>query len=192
MTEGKPKDRDRKQEFLESSVMMVKFVMYFMIIIIILISLYFGLISRTGLSEREPVCFIDSWTVYDGEGDSFTVGRSYIADKDYKDGTVISARLPQNIRDNEYLVFDNRKDITVYVNGELRRDFVEKRDVNIPGGSIKTFILMVPLKGADRGTEVRMELTATKKDDQLVPKSFISTGYGVYNYLMKRQTVYLY
>ncbi len=90
MTEGKLKDRDRKQEFQESSVMMVKFVMYFMIIIIILIYLYFGLISRTGLSEREPFCFIDSWTVYDGEGDSFSVGRNYIADKDYKDGTVES------------------------------------------------------------------------------------------------------
>ncbi len=47
----------------------------------------------------------------------------------------VTAALPQKIEDGENLYLETRNDVSVFIGGELRKDFVETRDVNLPGGS---------------------------------------------------------
>lgn len=75
--------------------------------------------------------------------------------------------------DNEYLYFETRKDVAVYINGELRKDYIEKRDYNIPGGSFKRFLMYVPLKEADSGTETVIIRKSPQDIDRGIPEVFI-------------------
>ena len=46
--------------------------------------------------------------------------------------------------------------------------------------------MMVPLNEADSGSEVKIVISATISDDQIVPETFISTRYGEFSYLMRK------
>ena len=169
---------------MEAGVMTAKIVLFLLVAFTVLVFIYYGIINKGEILEDESLRFIDSWTVMDSEGNEFHADRTYVTDKDdTKDYTIIST-LPTDIKDNEYLFFYTRKDIAVYINGELRDDFVEERDVNIPGGSVKKFYMMVPLTDSDSGAEVRMVRTSEIKDGQVVPETFISTRFGAFSFLM--------
>lgn len=177
--------KKRKQGLLEISVFAVKIVLCCMLVFNTLFFIYYGIINKAVVEKREPFSFMESWVVKDSDGNEFMTGRSYMAqnadDRDY----TISSTLPQNLMSNEYLFFTTRKDVAVYIGGELRADFVGKRDVNIPGGIVTRFYMMVPLKESDSGAEVRMVITGSINDEQIVPETFISTRYGEFSYLMR-------
>ena len=170
---------------LKASVLAAKIVLGFLLVFNAVIFVIYGLLDRGDTMGDDPVRFIDRWIVSDNLGDEFAAGRTYVTGKDDTKDYTIRAMLPENIRDNEYLFFYTRKNIEVYINDELRDDFVEERDVNVPGGSIKKFYMMVPLSDADSGKEVRMVRTSEIKDGQIVPETFISTRFGAFNYLMQ-------
>ena len=163
-----------------------KVILIIMLIFNAFLFVYFGLISRSDVLDDDAFRFIESWTVEDSEGNTFPTGRSYVAPKgDDKDYTTIYATLPEGIRDNEYLFFTTRKDVEVYVGGELRKDFVDTRDVNIPGGSVKKFYMMVPLSEKDSGKEVRIIRTSEAREDEVVSEAFVSTRFEAFRYLVK-------
>ena len=175
---------NKKAGLLETSVTTVRVVLCVMFAFVAFILVYYGVINRAHVIDDEPVEYIESWTVSDGNGEDIEIGRSYAAQKDYENGVSASSTLPDDIKDNEYLFFVTRKDAAVYINGELREDYVEKRDVNIPGGSVKRFYMMVPLKESDRGATVTVVRSSTIKRDQVVSETFISTRFGAFKYLI--------
>ncbi len=175
---------NKKQGFSGMSVMFARLVLCILLVLNAFVFIYYGVINRSNVLEDESLQYIEKWTVVDADGNEFTTGRSYVADKQYEKGFTIYATLPTDVMDNEYLLFVTRKDVAVYINGELRSDFVESRDVNIPGGSIKRFYMMVPLKTSDAGAEVKMVRTVASKDAQLVPETLICTRYGAFDYLV--------
>ena len=128
-----------------------KVILFTLLIFNAVLFVYFGMISRSDVVESESFHFIENWTMEDSEGNTYPAGRSYIAPKGDDRIYTIYATLPENIKDNEYIFFTTRKDVEVYVGGELRKDFVDTRDVNIPGGSVKKFYMMVPLSEKDSG-----------------------------------------
>ncbi|MBE5864061.1 MAG: response regulator [Lachnospiraceae bacterium] len=176
-----------KQGLLEISSMAVKIILCTLLVFNSLLFLYYGVIHRANPLEKESLQFIESWTVKDGEGNEFTTGRSYEAEKAYQKEVTITTTLPLDIKDREYLFFDMGTDVAVYIDGQLRKDFVEKRDVSLPGGTVKRFHVMVPLNASDAGTEVKMMISPGKNSDQIVPETFISTRYGAFSYLMRRE-----
>lgn len=178
-------DGKEKQGLLGASTRTVKIVLRVLYAFIVLVFIYYGLIDKVAPLDNEPLRFIESWTVTDDYGNTFVTGRSYIADKKYEMGATVYSTLPDNIEDNEFLFFVTRKDVAVYINGELRKDFVEERDVKIPGGSVKKFYMMVPLTAADSGAEIEMIRHSIVSSDQLVSESFVATRSGAFRYLLR-------
>ena len=179
-------DGNGKQGLLGASTRTVKIVLRVLYAFIALVFIYYGLIDRVIPLDEESIRFIENWTATDGYGNTFVTGRSYIADKGYELGATAVSTLPDDIEDNEYLFFVTRKDVAVYINGELRKDFVEKRDVKIPGGSVKKFYMMVPLSAADSGAEIKMVRPYAVSSDEIVSTTFITTRSGAFIYLLKQ------
>lgn len=179
-------NNNKTQRFLDISVLTVKVLLFCLLIFNAFVFIYYGVVNKGEVVSKDPVRFIEGWTVTDTEGNSFVTGRSYMTDKTDRNKYSVTSTLPSDIKDNEYLFFITRKDIAVYINDELRMDFVEARDVNTPGGSIKKFYMMVPLYDSDAGAEVRFERPAGLYERQVVPETFISTRLGGYSHLMKR------
>ena len=158
-----------KRGLLDISVITVKVVLCIMICSIAFVFIYYGMIKKGVILENEPLRMVDEWSTEDKEN-TFTV---------------ISI-LPNDIGENEYLFFETRKDVEVFVNGELRKDFIEDRDLNFPGGSVKRFYMMVPLKEADSEKEIKLVYYSILKEDHRVPTAFVSTRDGAMRYLFDR------
>ncbi len=163
-----------------------KIILILMLIFIFMLAVFYAIKDKKGAMEIDKPVYIDQWTVTDSEGNSFTTGRYHVAEKDYKDYFTIEATLPDKIKDNSVLCFQTGKNVEVYVNGKLRKDFVEKRDVVLPGGSVKRFYMLVPLESEDSGGQVRMVREGTSKKGQIVPRTFVSSMAGVYLYILTR------
>ncbi len=161
---------NKKQGLLEISISAVKILLVVLLVFLAFVSVFYGLIDRGDVIKSEPVQFLNDWSEeYDENGNQ-----------------VISTSLPQNLMDNEYLFFDTRKDVSIYINGELRKDFVEKRDINIPGGAFKRFLLEVPLKGSDSGEEIVIVRKSTQDIDRGIPEVIVGTRSGATSYLFKK------
>ena len=74
----------KKLGFLEINSMAVKIILCTLLVFNSLLFLYYGVIHRANPMERESLQFIESWTVKDGDGNKFTTGRSYEAEKAYQ------------------------------------------------------------------------------------------------------------
>lgn len=173
------------EKLLDMSVITVKVLLCITLSMVAGVFVYYNIVDRHNAAEKERIRFIETWTAIDTEGNEMYTGRSVVAGKSDMKAYTITATLPDDIQDNEYLFFNIRKDVEVYINGELRADFYEKRDVRIPGGSIKRFYMSVPLKASDSGAEVKMAGMSAVKDTQIVPESFVTTRYGGLSYLMR-------
>ena len=177
--------KKEKQGLMDVSVKTVKTVLCFSLVFIALIYVLFGIMERTKGLAIDPVRYVEGWTVIGRDGEEFPAGRGNVSGGESYQNATIYATLPNDVRDQEYLYFDTRNDVAVYVNGELRKDFVEKRDVNVPGGLIKKFYLMVPLKDSDSEAEVTVAIGSNVKDDEILPEAFVSTRYGAFSHFMR-------
>lgn len=181
---GRDKGAERQKGLLEACNRMVKIVFVCMMLFSAVVFLEYVMRDEEGGVKIDEVEFIEHWTVVDGDGDTFETGRSYLAQKAYdKDFTIIT-NLPEQVENNTFLCFATGKNVKVYVGGELRKSFDERRDVKIPGGSVKRFYMLVPLKAGDAGAELRIERAATTRRGQIVPESFVGTLGGIYAYMM--------
>lgn len=159
----------REKKLYEFSINAVKILLFISLAINTFIFVYYGLINRSDPIESEPVAIVTDWSITDGNNNDQT----------------ITARLPEGIKSGEYFYFDTRRDAIVYVNGKFRKDFIEERDINIPGGSFKRFLMEVPLEESDSGTEIVIERKNVLDYDKGAPETFISTRSGATNYLLK-------
>nr|MCR5624659.1 hypothetical protein [Lachnospiraceae bacterium] len=162
-------EKTKSQRLYEISINTVKILLFFWLAFNVVIYVYYGIINKSDPIENEPVIFVKDWNVKNEDNNN----------------QIISSTLPQGIKSCEYIFFDTRKDVSVYINGELRKDFVEERDVNIPGGASKRFMMLVPLTEADSGAEIVIERKTILDYDRNIPEIFISTRAGGVSYLLK-------
>ena len=160
---------NKKQGLLDMSITAVKVLLLVMLVFTTFVFVYYGIIDRGDTIKKEQVRFIEDWTTIYEEGNN---------------QTIISI-LPSELADNEYLYFDTRKDVSVYINGTLRKDFIEERDVNIPGGSFRRFLFNVPLNETDSGAEIKIVRKSIQDIDNGIPQVFIGTRSGALMYLFK-------
>lgn len=162
-------NENKKQGLLDMSIKAVKLILCVMLIFNAFVFVFYGLINRGDVISSDPVQFVDNWDIVSREnGDQ-----------------ILSTTLPQNIEENEYLYFETRKTVSVYINGELRKDFVDQRDINTPGGTFKRFLMSVPLNKEDSGAEITIIRTSPEDIDRGIPEFFISTRSGALSYLFK-------
>ena len=158
-----------KQRLYQASIMTVKIVLGSMLALSTFVLFYFGLINRGHVVETDPIRYLNDWAVTIADNGDQT----------------LKATLPRHVADNEYLYFETRKDVYVYINGALRKDFVEARDINIPGGSFKRFLLSIPLNASDSGAEITIVRIAPQDIDFNVPDVILTTRYGAMSYLLE-------
>lgn len=177
-------DEKKGHKLLDISTKAVKIVLYGTILFSIFIFVYYGAKKQSDQVQAEEIRYIENWTIVKADGTEIHTGRTYRAEEKYAVDYEIYSTLPADVKDNEYLCFQVGKNVTVYVDGELRKDFVEKRDVVIPGGSAKRFYILVPLYGSDAGKEVRMIRENTVRNGMIVPETFVATFGGCYDYML--------
>ena len=173
-----------EERFYKKSVRIVNSVFLILIVFSAFLFVYYGVIHKQDAINEDPIYPIDKWTVIEGDGTTFETDGFYTAEKDYdKDFTIVS-RLPKEAGDNSYLVLSTGKNLKLYIDNELRYSFDNENDVTIPGGGVKRFYFMVPLKASDSGAELRIERESTTKRGVIVPETFVSTLGGTYSYMM--------
>lgn len=134
--------------------------------------------------EYGDVDFIENWTVTDSSGKSFNTGKSYTDERALKEDFVITARLPDKIEPGQVICFQNRSNVEVFINGELRKSFDRVKDTGVPGGSMKEFYITVPISEDDEGAELKMIRYSTDWNPVVVPETFLTTANGVYGYMI--------
>ena len=177
--------KEEKQGIREISIRTVKVVLFCMLVFNALVFIYFGLINKASVLDIEQVQYIENWTVVERDGSEKSVGRRYDSTQEYYANICVYSTLPQGIQDHEYLFVETRKDVAIYIGGELREEFIEKRDVNIPGGSVKSFYMMIPLETSDSGAEVRIVRTSDFNDGLIISETFIGTRFGAFAHMMR-------
>ena len=161
---------NKKQRLSDICNAAVKILLLALLVFNAFVFIYYGFINKGDVIPKEKVRLMKDWDEQEGENNEIT----------------IFSTLPQNITDNEYLYFDTRRDVTVYINGELRKDFIENRDVNMPGGVFRRFYVMVPLKREDSGSEIMIVRHSVADIDREVPEIFIGTPSASFDYLFDK------
>ena len=162
-------NKSSEQKLFDISIIIIKVLICVMLLFNAIVFVYYGMINRRDVYEKEPVIYLNDWKVSDSEtGDQ-----------------IIRGTIPGDVKDNEYLFCDIRSDVSVYINDSLRKDFIETRDVIIPGGIFRRFLLPVPLSEADSGAQVTIVRYSPDDDDRDIPEFFISTFSGTKDHLLK-------
>ncbi len=174
-----------------------KLILIFKIIIFVSLSaLIVGLISFNAADKSAPIAyeapeFIDEWTVTDSNGHTFTTGRTYRN----SDGTLGNfravSRLPENIGDDSYFCFITGGNVDVFINGDKRKDFVESRDVIIPGGISKRFMVLVPIDHLDSGAEVVINRIGASRRGHIFQETFVASEGDLIAYLLEHYGISL-
>ncbi len=174
-----------------------KLILIFKIIIFVSLSaLIVGLISFNAADKSAPIAyeapeFIDEWTVTDSNGHTFTTGRTYRN----SDGTLGNfwavSRLPENIGDDSYFCFITGGNVDVFINGDKRKDFVESRDVIIPGGISKRFMVLVPITHLDSGAEVVINRIGASRRGHIFQETFVASEGDLIAYLLEHYGISL-
>ena len=180
---------NRPPDLLERVSRIAKLFMCIALAFIGMILAFFSITNRSHVWESDPIRFLESWNIEYSDGSSVITGREYITRPGEAIPCTITSTLPKDIKDNDMLIFYNRSDVRIYVDGEFRADFIEERDVNIPGGIVKYFYMLVPLDREDSGKEIRIERLAPPKDGMIVPGTFVSTRFGALSYLLRSHGV---
>lgn len=149
------------------------------------LSIYLGESAKNASKNTESdIVYIEKWTVTDGAGESFETGRTYMDKRLYSEDFTLISQLPAVIGHESKLCFMNRSDVSVYINGELRKKFDRIKDAAVPGGAVKEFYITIPLTENDAGGEIKIVRGKTALNPTLVSETFVTDDDGLYAYLI--------
>lgn len=127
---------------------------------------------------------IENWTVTDPDGTVHVEGNTYKIDNANNDTYVMESVLPDGISNDSWLFCSISRDVEVYINGEFRKDFNEKRDITIPGGVVKRFYFLVPLESTDSGSDIRIVMHGTSRQGVIYRDVHVASGLGLISFLI--------
>ena len=157
----------------------------FAVAILFIIIFYFSVDEFKSIDNIELIK-VENWEVTDPKGNVTTAGDSF-RNADRLDGAFSAeSTLPDEIRDGYEFCVIVGSNISVYINGELRREFDETRDMVLPGGVVKRFYLTVPLYDEDSGAHIKMEGMTSSRKGYIYQETFITTGSGLFPILAER------
>ncbi len=154
-------------------------------------AIFLGLILFSANDDSAPIKYdephyIDEWKVTDPDGNVFTAGRSFRNSKPTGGTFIMEGTLPKDIDNDSFLCFITGGSVQVYINGELRKEFIEERDFMLPGGTAKRFYLLTPVKPSDSGAFVRIVRVSTTRRKHIYQETMVTTSGGLLEYLMER------
>ena len=127
---------------------------------------------------------IASWTVTDPEGNEHVGGSTYKINDVNDDTYLMDSVLPDNISDDSWLFCSISREMEVYIDGEFRKDFNEKRDMLIPGGVVKRFYFLVPLDASDSGKDIRVVMHGTSRQGVVYRDVHVASGLGLVSFMI--------
>ena len=139
--------------------------------------------------EKSYVKYIKEWTVIDPDGNSFEAEEGYEDDRIREDDFTIVTTLPDNIPDGSYICYIARCAQRVYIDGELRKEFDQFKDMPLPGGTVKNFYMLTPVNHADSGRELKIFKGKIDKGSKVIPETFIAGRAGLYEVLLQKYGV---
>ena len=162
-------------------------IIFFMCVAVAVFVTAFFLSNKHGdpFEAKKPV-FMDDWEITDPEGDVFKAGRYYHTDGVKKGDFTMTSVLPDNLSDDLRLCFAVGGNTQVYIDGQLRGDFDDSRDIPLPGGCVKRFYMTIPLQKADSGCEVSIIRLGTKRRGYIYQDTMIATEYGFISYIYEK------
>ncbi len=147
---------------------------------------YFSSVDRSDPIPYDEPVYIEEWEVTDPEGGVAKAGRAYRNTAGLRGTFTVVSTLPDEINVDSDFCFIVGGDVEVYVDGELREDFRENRDMVIPGGCVKRFYMLVPISPADSGKEIKIVRLGTFRKGYVYQDTFVVASNGVFPYLMSR------
>ena len=136
--------------------------------------------------EKSYVKYIRDWTVIDPDGNTFEAEEGYQDDRIKDEDFTIVTTLPDNIPDGSYVCYIARCAQRVYINGELRNEFDQYRDMPLPGGTVKNFYMLTPVNHADSGRELKIFKGKLDRGNKVIPETFIAGRGGLYEVLIQK------
>ena len=136
--------------------------------------------------EKDNVVYLKDWTVIDSSGNSFEAQEGYQDDDITDDDFTIITILPDNIPDGSYVCYIARCAQKVYIDGELRKEFDQFKDMPLPGGTVKNFYMLTPVSHADSGKELKIFKGKLDRGNKVIPETFIAGRGGLYEVLMQK------
>ncbi|MBO4899281.1 MAG: response regulator [Lachnospiraceae bacterium] len=168
----------------EKTISAVKIIFFVFFAVSVIGLIYFSSIDHSKTLEFSEPVYINEWTVTDPDGNVFTSGDSYRNEGLLRGTYVMESNLPDDISDDSYFCVVVGGDVAVYINDELRKDFVESRDIPVPGGCVKRFYMLVPVSPKDSGAPVTIVRIGTTRRGYVYQDTFVTTGGGFIMYMM--------
>ncbi|MCR5179256.1 MAG: response regulator [Lachnospiraceae bacterium] len=166
---------DNKNEKHAGKVILAVKILFFLVIALSAAGLwYFSSIDHSDPREYTDPVFIEKWSVTMPDGSVVEAGSSFRNDGKRMGDFTVESTLPETVSDDSCLCFIIGGDVAVYVDGELRKDFVAARDMVIPGGCVKRFFMHVPLKAEDAGKEVKLIRKSTTKSGFVYQQTLVA------------------
>ena len=170
----------------EKMTIVIKIIFYAVFIACIIGLFYYCSIDKTNPTDSEDPVFIENWTTTTPFGEKITTGSSY-RNSGYRFGSFsMESTLPDDLTDDQNLYFIVGGNVYVYVDGILRRDFVEARDIPVPGGCVKRFYLRVPLYSSDSGKTVKIVRINTSRSGYVYQNTLIADNGSFLSFMMSR------
>ena len=170
----------------EKTVSVIKSIFLTVFLVSVIGLFYFSSIDKSEpIDNSEPV-FINEWTVTDPTGEVFTAGSTFRNNGPTRGTYTMVSTLPENLSADSILTFIVGGNVSIYVDGELRKDFDDHRDMVLPGGCVKRFYIVVPLKETDSGAEVKIVRSGTTRRGYIYQETMITTDGGLFDYLLAK------
>lgn len=165
-----------KKHISYESVLNIIFLLLFfsaMLTFIALIPLYFVGDNM----DRTCIPIEDNWFYRDEYGNNHRIINDQV-DAEEGEPVTFGNDLPQTVQDGYYIAILSSRDISVYIDGELRKEF-SLDSKPLKGGSVKNIYLFVPLTKADSGKEF---LVVKHNDDRYngyVSNTYVGSSIGI-------------
>lgn len=141
------------------------------------------------IKPTEEPLVLEDWTVVTDDGQEFVATDPYEGLPESGHYFTIYTTLPDVIKDDHFLCFLNFYDTEVCIGGEVRKDFVRSRDVNLPGGSVKASYFLVPVYEYDAGKVLSITRVHGSVSKKIYPETLFGTPEQLYKYLVHEYIV---
>ena len=127
---------------------------------------------------------LEDWTVCYPDGREVPCTDPYAEEPKDGEPYVLKTNLPDIIEGDHFLCFLVLQDTEVSVDGKLRMDLINARDVHLIGGAVKASYLIVPIAGEDAGKELTITRVRGNTEKRVYPTTLFGTPKEIYWYMM--------
>lgn len=128
--------------------------------------LYFQICSEGTYSfwSRDFHTMNQSWKIIEGDGSTKEINLPIKYDASEVSEVVIFRKLPEGIKDKDYLLMrGSRQDFCVWIGGEIRERYSDSAE-RILGRTSASIYVIIPVSAADRGKEIKITYTSSYDD----------------------------